>query len=857
MKPVNDILNNPSTAWYQPVLGAYDEMWSAENKPHPHWQYFSESLQALGLDEMERRRREAQRILRENGVTYNVYGDPDGLNRPWELDPIPLLISSDEWATVEQGLVQRAELFNLILTDIYGQRQLIKQGLLPLELVYSHTGFLRPCDQMMLPGKHQLVIYAADLARGPDDRMWVVEDRTQAPSGAGYALENRMVMTRILPSLFRDCQVHRLAMFFRALRATLVAIAPRQKEDVNIVMLTPGPRNETYFEHAYLAAYLGYTLIQGDDLLVRDSRVWLKSPAGLIAVDVILRRVDAQYCDPLELRSDSMLGVPGLLEAARCGNVAIANPLGSSVLENPGLIPFLPRIAQHFLGQELRLPSVATWWCGQKKERDYVLANLEKLVIKPLYRHSASAPLFGALLNKKELASLKSRILARPANYVGQERVSFSTTPALINSRLEPRQSVIRSFLVARDNDYQVMPGGLTRVANAKDSCIVSNQSGSISKDTWVLASESEKQVSLWLQPTTDQVLAASVSSIPSRTADNLFWVGRYAERAEDNARYLRIVIQKLLQAEKETDTVELQAIRKLLRSLSHITKSYPGFAAAENKEFPQHLGNELLTLTLDPKQVGGLTNIIRSLFQGAYEVRDRWSTDTWRVFDDIAEVWLEQSTKKAKSLEELLDMLDKLITSVVALSGLTTESMTRELGWHFLDLGRRIERSQVVISILRSLMVPVYVGFIENIPLESALVSNESLITYRRRYRSYMQPRTVLELLLFDDGNPRSLMFQFNRIQEHIEKLPRQTAPKQMSELERLLLDASTQLRLNDANSLAQADPVAAVRPALEQLLTRLQYLVGQMSDVTVHSYFSAPVVPHQLVNTSDESAE
>ncbi|WP_455202750.1 circularly permuted type 2 ATP-grasp protein, partial [Kaarinaea lacus] len=702
---------NPTanTLWYQTPADAYDEMWSAENKPHPHWQYFIESLQSLGLDEMHRRRGEAQRILRENGVTYNVYGDPNGLNRPWELDPIPFLISSEEWSSIEQGLVQRAELMNLLLKDIYGPRQLIKKGILPLELIYSHNGFLRPCDQVTLPGEHQLIVYAADMARGPDNQMWIVGDRSQAPSGAGYALENRMAMTRILPSLFRDCNVHRLAMFFHSLRSSLASIAPQQKDDLNIVVMTPGPRNETYFEHAYLAAYLGYTLVQGDDLSVRDGKVWVRSLGGLDPVDVILRRVDASYCDPLELRADSMLGVPGLLEVARRGNVAIANPLGSSILENPGLIPFLPKIAQHFLGQELRLPSVATWWCGQKKERDHVLANLDKLVIKPLYRHPSSRPMFGPLLSKKELANLKARILSRPDNYVGQQRVSFSSTPSLINGTLEPRQSIIRSFMVARENDYLVMPGGLTRVAVEKDKYIVSNQAGGISKDTWVLASEPEKQVSLWLQPSPDQITSASISNIPSRTADNLYWVGRYAERAEDSARYLRIVVQKLLQSEKQTDGNESVSVRNLLRSLTHITTTYPGFVAEENEELLANPNEELLAITLDSKRTGGLSNTITTLIQAAYGVRDRWSTDTWRVMDDITEEWLERSVRNNISLIELQDMLDQIITSLVALSGLTSESMTREQGWRFLDIGRRIERSLMIISIMRTLSVPTH----------------------------------------------------------------------------------------------------------------------------------------------------
>ncbi len=847
---------NPTatTPWYQTNPDAYDEMWSADNNPHPHWKYFIESLQGLGLDEMERRRGEAQRILRENGVTYNVYGDPSGLNRPWELDPVPFLISSEEWASIEQGLVQRAELMNLLLTDIYGERQLIKKGLLPLELVYSHTGFLRPCDQIMLPGRHQLIIYAADMARGPDNRMWIVGDRSQAPSGAGYALENRMAMTRILPSLFRDCNVHRLAMFFHSLRSTLTAIAPQQKDELNIVVLTPGPRNETYFEHAYLAAYLGYTLVQGDDLSVRDGKVWLKSLNGLVPVDVILRRVDGNYCDPLELRPDSMLGVPGLLEVTRRGNVAIANPLGSSILENPGLIPFLPKIAKYFLGQDLRLPSVATWWCGQKKERDYVLENIDKLVIKPLYRHPSSRPLFGPLLSKKELANIKARILARPENYVGQQRVSFSSTPSLIGGALEPRQSIIRSFMVARDSDYLVMPGGLTRVAVEKNKYIVSNQAGGISKDTWVLASEPEKHVSLWLQPSPDQITSASIANIPSRTADNLYWVGRYAERAEDNARYLRIVIQKLLQSEKHVDENELLSVRNLLRSLTQVTTTYPGFAANSSEELLKRPNEELMAITLDRNRAGSLSNTITTLIQAAYGVRDRWSTDTWRVIDDITEEWLERSGRNNIGLVILQDMLDQLITSLVALSGLTSESMTREQGWRFLDVGRRIERSLMVISILRTLVVPVYSPVVENAMLEASLVSNESLITYRRRYRSYLQLTTVLELLLFDDANPRSLIFQLNRMQEHVQYLPSQGSAKHMTELERLVLEASTQLRLNEAAALAQPDREAMTHQTLDQLLARLSHLIRQMSDVITSTYFTAPLAPHQLVSTQNE---
>ena len=843
-------------SWYQPSPDSYDEMWSADQQPHPHWQYFIESLQTLGLGEMERRRMEAQRLLRENGVTYNVYGDPQGLNRPWELDPIPFLISSEEWAGIEQGLIQRAELMNCILADIYGERKLIKKGLLPQELIYKHASFLRPADQIHLPGKHQLILYAADMARGPDNQMWIVGDRSQAPSGAGYALENRMTMTRILPSLFRDCQVHRLAMFFHSMRSTLAEIAPitaGQNENTNIVILTPGPRNETYFEHAYLAAYLGYTLVQGEDLSVRDGRVFLRSLGGPVAVDVIVRRVDANFCDPLELMPNSMLGVPGLLEVARRGNVSIANPLGSSILENPGLIPFLPKIAQHYFGQDLRLPSVATWWCGQKKEREHVLTNLDKLVIKPLYRHAQTRPIFGPMLSKKELANLKARIIANPSNYVGQQYVSFSSTPSLQNGSLVPRQSIIRSFMVARDSDYLVMPGGLTRVAVDPNIPSVSNQVGGISKDTWVMASEPEKQVTLWLQPSAQAGQETRTSNLPSRTADNLYWVGRYAERAENNARYIRAVIQKMLQVQNQSDNNDQVSLHNLLHALTHVTTTYPGFISEENQGLLQQPIDELRAITLDINRNGGLTHTVSALIQSAYGVRDRWSTDTWRVMDDINESWMDVSNRQSMRLEDMHDMLDQLITSLVALTGLTTESMTREQGWRFLDSGRRIERALNVIALTRSLAVPQYAPGVENVMLESLLVSCESLITYRRRYRSYLQLTTVLDLLLFDNSNPRALIFQMERLHEHLDFLPREANERHMSALERLVLESSTQIRICDPQMLAEVVANAPTRQNLDQLLSRLTHSLGQMSQVITETYFRSLQTPHQLVSTQE----
>ena len=360
----NQVRWHQKATGYQHEHATLDELLTPAGGIRPQWNDYILALQKLGPDEISLRHQEITKLLRENGVTYNVYGDPDGSNRPWQLDPIPLLVSNEEWSNIESGLVERAELLNLIFSDIYGSRELVRKGLIPAALLFNHSGFSRACDKVRLPNKRQLILYAADLARGPDGRMWILGDRTQAPSGAGYALENRSAMSRVFPNIFRDTKVERLDGFFQSLRQGLQQIAPQNFDTPNVVILTPGPLNETFFEHAYLASHLGYPLVQGDDLTVRDGFVWLKSLNGLQRVDVILRRVDDSFCDPLELRDDSRLGVPGLLEVARRNNVAIANPLGSSVLESPGLLPFLPNIAKHFFGKKLTLPSAATWWCG-------------------------------------------------------------------------------------------------------------------------------------------------------------------------------------------------------------------------------------------------------------------------------------------------------------------------------------------------------------------------------------------------------------------------------------------------------------------------------------------------------------
>jgi len=850
---MNESANDIGAQFYATQLGVYDEMVAKERKVLPYWERFMDAIATLGSEQLELRRREAQRLLRENGVTYNVYGDAQKLTRPWRLDPVPLLISSEDWSLIETGLKQRAELLNLILKDIYGTQQLLKKGLLPSELVLAHDGFLHPCVGALPQLQRELIVYSANLARGHNGRMLVLDDRSQAPSGAGYALENRTVMTRVLPDIFRETQVHRLSGFFKALRKGLADIAPHNKEDPRIVILTPGSLNETYFEHAYLSSYLGFSLVQGDDLTVRDGRVWLKSLDGLQPVDVILRRVDDSFCDPLELRSASRLGVAGLLEAVRRNNVAIANPLGSSVLENPGLLAFLPRLSRYFLNQELILPSVATWWCGQRRERDFVLQNLDRLIIKPINRSSGNYVLFGGQLSAKEKDLLRAAIIAKPHCYVGQEHVSFSTVPSFIDHHIEPRFAVMRSFAVASGGDYQVMPGGLTRIARQQDDFIVSNQAGGISKDTWVLADEPDKQVSLWFQPGRDVVLSATTEPLTSRAANNLFWVGRYLERIKAATRLMRTILLKLAETLELNDPLDSQCLTVLLSALTQVTGTYPGFVtsnASVLKE-PQH---ELLALAKNVQRSGTLAANIQAFAQTAFSIRDVWSQDTWRCVDNIQRRWQQRVVNGDCDPEQLQKHLDDLITGFVAFIGLTTESMTREAGWLMLDSGRRLEHALALIALLRATVVQRHEPALQNQLLEAVLISTDSLSIYRRRYRSFIKLPMVLELLLMDETHPRSLAYQLHQLSDHLSALPRERGKGQLSEEERLILRAYTDLRLVKVSDLVNAADDDGVYSELESVLSAMTELLWQLYEVLAQAYFSHSQVPQLMTPTQPE---
>jgi len=744
--------------------GRYDELLAAAGEPRPHWEAFLKTLAQRQGPDIGDTLSLMEREIRENGITYNVYADPQGADRPWEVDPLPLLISPTEWDEIEAGIAQRAELLNRVLTDLYGPQELLRNGSVPPSVVFGHSGFLHQVQGIRPAGGVHLFQYAADLARSPDGRWWVVNDRTQAPSGAGYALENRLVVSRVFPQMFRDLHVQHLASFFSSLRESLLRLAPKGDGPPLIGLLTPGPYNETYFEHALLARYLGFALVEGSDLTVRDGRVWMKTVDGLKRVHALLRRQDDDYCDPLELRSDSALGVAGLTDCARRGTVLLANALGSGVLESGALLGYLPQLSEQLLGEPLLLPSVATWWLGEPAAFDDAWKRIDHLIIKPLDRSAGEPAVFGADLSADERVLLRARVAARPQRYVAQEWVHVSQAPVLEREQrgtarhgehLSARTVGLRVFAVATPNGYRVMPGGLTRVAGDEDDRVIGMQRGGRSKDTWVLSDRPvNASFSLLTRTVTPTDLATTKGNVPSRTAENLFWFGRYGERCDASARLLRVAVAGVLgNVDARADDPEdgLTPTLALARRMGLIDSL-------------DDVGTELLRAATHPDE--GLSVRLRQLLRVAFSLRDRMSADNWRTLNQLI---ADPVFQRGGSLALALAWLDRAVTSMMTLSGFVLDGMTRSTSWRFLSIGRRIERLS---TLCQTLKVATREG--RSSGLDWLLELTDSTVTFRSRYLVAPEWLPVLDLLLRDDTNPRSVAFQVKGLVEYVDKLER-----------------------------------------------------------------------------------
>lgn len=799
---------------YQPPLRygvAYDELSADGVTPRPHWAHLMESLRDIGPEELGRRWGRAERRIRENGITYNIYGDPLGANRPWKIDIVPLLIQAGEWRFIEQGIIQRAQLLNRILEDLYGPQKLVAEGHFPAALLYANPAFLRPLVGVPVPPQSYLHMLAVDLARSSDGQWWVLADRTQAPSGSGYALENRTIVADVLPDLFRTSNVLRLAPFFRAQREALINLA--QCNNPRIVLLTPGPNNETYFEHSYIARYLGFTLVEGKDLTVRDRCVFLKTVDGLEQVNVILRRVDDSFCDPLELRGESFLGVPGLVDAIVAGNVRVANALGSGLIETAAIMPFLPGLSAHLLGEKLKLPSVATWWCGQPDALDWVLNHLDSVVVKPAFPAFGKEPVFGAEIPQAEKSKFADQLRTSPHEYVAQEQIALSTAPVWEDGHFISRSVVLRAFVLNTGSGWTAFPGGLMRVAEVEGS-VVSMQRGGHSKDAWVLWDTPVDTFSM-LRPRGEPVELHRVAlSVPSSVADNVFWLGRYVERAENMARVVRSMISRVRRA----DEPELGCLVRLHSCLESRHSKLP--KPKVRRPTALELEHEMISLLTNAKRPDSLASTLTEISRVGGNVRERLSADMNVLIGQLRDsIHIAHETP----FYEYPAMLTSCLELLSAFSGMERENINRGSGWLFMTIGRRLERAIYLTRQLREVTTPLAEqdwSF-----LECLLEVADSSITYRTRYFTTLQPVAVLDLLMSDGTNPRSLDFQLGHLVDIYQKLPRH-----MSDDAQAMRDALALLRGFDLRELQYPLPGAPTVPGGLGGLARLDHFLRDM---------------------------
>jgi uncharacterized circularly permuted ATP-grasp superfamily protein/uncharacterized alpha-E superfamily protein len=788
-KPSGPELAAQLLAGYRPFPGVHDEMMTAGGEVRPHWRGLLSGLAALGRGDLDRRFAAADRYLHDSGVFYRVYEDDAGVERPWPLTPIPLIIDPEEWEQLQAALVERAHLMEAVIADIYGEGRLIRDRLLPGVFVAGSPEFLRPMVGVAPPGGAHLRIYAADIARGPDGRWRVLRDCTQAPSGRGYALENRLALRQSIPDIYRSLRVARHAPFFQALQAELTDLS--RQDDSRVCVLTPGPLNETYFEHAYIARYLGFLLVEGQDLTVRDNGVFIRTVSGLRRTEVLVRRLDADFCDPLELNARSQLGVPGLVQAVREGKIVMANGLGSGIAEARGMLAFLPAIAEAINGRPPAIQNVATWWLGDPAARAAMRDRIDDMVVASAYAGRAGTENLGDGVRGGALApSLRQRIVQaieeRGIDFVLQDAAPLSTTPVWDDGRLEPRPFTLRVFLARHGDSFAVMPGGFVRIGNPGDADAISLQRGALTADALVPSKTPFLETSLLPSPDRIQVKRTS-GTLPSRAADNLFWLGRYIERTEATLRLVRALLARI--SESDSSDQDVEPITSLLTSWSAV----PEDLAARR---PAAFARAALQRGGTPGSVPALARAARA---AGSVIRDRLSPDAWRTLTRLTDT-CDAPIGGAPDVEaDMEERVESALRIIAGFSGLAQENMTRLGGWRFLELGRRIERGIVTCRFVRQF------GARLDRSLDTLLELCDSRITYRQRYVMVAARAPVIDLTLLDPSNPRSVAFQFDQIESHLAAMPdlrhdgRPSLPRQIAMATAARLRTADATRVDD----------------------------------------------------------
>ncbi|MBI2695308.1 circularly permuted type 2 ATP-grasp protein [Mycobacterium nebraskense] len=824
-----------------PAAG-YDEFVDRDGNVRPAWTELADTIAERGRAGLDRLRSVVRSLIDSDGITYtDVDPGVHGLEpRPWILDTLPIVLSAAEWEVLEAGLVQRSRLLDAVLADLYGPRSLLTDGVLPPELLFAHPGYVRAANGIEVPGHHQLFLHACDVSRLPNGTFQVNADWTQAPSGAGYALADRRVVAHSVPDLYERIVPRPTTPFAQALRLALIDAAPDDAQDPVVVVLSPGIFSETAFDQAYLATLLGFPLVESADLVVRDGKLWMRSLGTLKRVDVVLRRVDAEYADPLDLRADSRLGVVGLVEASHRGTVTVVNTLGSGILENPGLLRFLPQLSEHLLSEAPLLHTAPVYWGGSAGERSHLLANLSSLLVKSTI---GGETLVGPTLSSYQLAQLAARIEKMPWQWIGQELPQFSSAPTDHAGVLSSAGVGIRLFNVAQRGGYAPMIGGVGYVLAPGPAAFTLQTVAA--KDVWVRPTERARAEAVSLpSPAPPAKTAAGTWGVSSpRVLSDLFWIGRYGERAENMARLLLVTRDRFHVYRHQQHTEESECVPVLMAALGRITgtDAEAEASASDGAEMIAVAPSTLWSLTVDPDQPGSLVQSVEGLALAARAVRDQMSNDTWMVLAGVERA-LAQRQEPPDSLAEADALLAaaqvQTLSGMLTLSGVAGESMVRDVGWTMMDIGKRIERGLWLTALLRATLTAVRRVAAEQAIIEAMLVACESSVIYRRRTVGKVSVAAVAELMLFDAQNPRSLLYQVERLRANLKDLPGASGS---SRPERLVDEIGTLLRRSHP---AELEVVSAdgVRAELAELLGSVHGELRELAEVITTTQLALP---------------
>lgn len=830
-----------------PGIG-YDEFVDATGNVRPAWAELADAVAERGRAGLDRLRSVVHGLIDHDGITYTEVDthrstDGHGLEPgPWILDTLPLVISAADWDVLEAGLVQRSRLLDAVLADLYGPRNVVLEGILPAQLLFAHPGYVRAAAGIKVPGRHQLFLHGCDISRLPGGSFQVNADWTQAPSGAGYALADRRVVAHAIPDLYERIAPRPNTPFAHALRLGLIDAAPDVAQDPVVVVLSPGIYSETAFDQAYLATLLGFPLVESADLVVRDGKLWMRSLGTLKRVDVVLRRVDAEYADPLDLRADSRLGVVGLVEAQHRGTVTVVNTLGSGILESPGLLRFLPQLAERLLGEAPLLQTAPVYWGGIAAERSHLLANLSSLLLRPT---DGGETLVGPKLSSAQLADMAARIEAMPWQWVGQELPTFSSAPTDHAGVLSSAGVGMRLFTVAQRGGYAPMIGGLGYVLAPGPAAYTLNTIAA--KDIWVRPTERALAETVTLPSLVEPAAksGAGTSGVSSpRVLSDLFWMGRYGERAESMARLLIVTRERYHVFRRQQDTEESECVPVLMAALGRITGTGTGIDYAHDHDHAEMIAvvpSTLWSMTVDPDRPGSLMQSVEGLALAARAVRDQLSNDTWMVLAGVERA-LAHKADPPESLAEADAVLAfaqaQTLAGMLTLSGVASESMVHDVGWTMMDIGKRIERGLWLTALLRDTLTTVRSPAAEQTITESTLVACESSVIYRRRTVGKVSVAAVTELMLFDAQNPRSLVFQLERLRDHLRELPGSSGS---SRAERMAEEISTRLRRSDPAELEEIN-AAGQRAELAELLAAIHAALRDLADVITATQLKLP---------------